>query len=123
MLAEVSNTPWNERHHYLVDLNDQQDSQKAFHVSPFNPLDMQYKWSVMQPSEKLNLTLKCVKDITHLDTGLNLTRVELNSKSVLRVLISIPSMAIKTVVGIYWQAIKLFIKRVPFYAHATQGKK
>ncbi|WP_339772083.1 DUF1365 domain-containing protein [uncultured Paraglaciecola sp.] len=123
MLAEVSNTPWNERHHYLVDLDDQQDSQKAFHVSPFNPLDMQYKWAVMQPSNKLNLTLKCVKEITHLDTGLNLTRIELNSGSVFRVLVSIPSMAIKTVIGIYWQAIKLFLKRVPFYAHATQGKK
>ena len=77
----------------------------------------------MQPSNKLNLTLKCVKEITHLDTGLNLTRIELNSGSVFRVLVSIPSMAIKTVIGIYWQAIKLFLKRVPFYAHATQGKK
>tara|TARA_R110000744_G_scaffold419_9_gene1678 strand:- start:1276 stop:2004 length:729 start_codon:yes stop_codon:yes gene_type:complete len=123
MLAEVSNTPWNERHHYLVDLHDQKNSQKAFHVSPFNPLDMQYQWTVMQPNQKLNLTLKCVKDITHLDTGLNLTRIELNSKSLLRVLVSIPHMAIRTVVGIYWQALKLFIKRVPFYAHATQGKK
>lgn len=123
MLAEVSNTPWNERHHYLVDLHDQKNSQKAFHVSPFNPLDMQYQWTVMQPNQKLNLTLKCVKDITHLDTGLNLTRIELNSKSLFRVLVSIPHMAIRTVVGIYWQALKLFIKRVPFYAHATQGKK
>ncbi|QHJ11148.1 hypothetical protein FX988_01376 [Paraglaciecola mesophila] len=123
MLAEVSNTPWNQRHHYLVDLNNQQDTQKAFHVSPFNPLDMQYQWSVMQPNQKLNLTLKCVKNVTHLDTGLNLNRIELNSKSLTRVLMSIPSMALRTVIGIYWQAIKLFIKRVPFYAHATQGKK
>ena len=84
---------------------------------------MQYQWSVKQPNQKLNLTLKCVKDITHLDTGLNLTRVELNSKSLARVLMSIPSMALRTVIGIYWQAIKLFIKRVPFYGHATQGKK
>ena len=33
MLAEVSNTPWNERHYYLVDLKAIKDTQKAFHVS------------------------------------------------------------------------------------------
>jgi DUF1365 family protein len=37
--------------------------------------------------------------------------------------LSIPSMTVKTVFGIYWQALKLFIKGVPFYSHSAQGKK
>lgn len=122
-LAEVSNTPWQDRHCYLVDLAHQQDSEKKLHVSPFNPMDMQYKWNIAQPSERLTLSLKCVKQITHLDTSLNLKRSQMNSKSVCNVLLKIPSMTVKTIFGIYWQATKLFIKRVPFYAHPTQGKK
>jgi DUF1365 family protein len=123
LLAEVSNTPWNDRHCYLVDLSKQEDCQKAFHVSPFNPMDMQYKWKISQPKQTLKLILACHKEAKHFSASLNLTRVELNSKSLLKVLICIPSMTVKTVFGIYWQALKLFIKGVPFYSHTVQGKK
>ena len=123
VLAEVSNTPWNDRHCYLVDLANQQDCDKIFHVSPFNPMDMQYKWQISQPEKSLHLTLSCHKDVKHFVASLNLSRIELNSKSLFRVLVSIPSMTIKTVFGIYWQALKLFIKGVPFYPHPAQGKK
>ncbi|GAA0857828.1 hypothetical protein GCM10009114_25080 [Aliiglaciecola litoralis] len=122
LLAEVSNTPWNQRHHYLVDLNDQQDCQKAFHVSPFNPMDMQYHWNVRQPGERLALALSCSKGEKHFDARLSLQRKSLNSNSLLRVVMSIPSMTVKTLVGIYWQAFKLFLKGVPVYGH-SQNKK
>jgi len=117
LLAEVSNTPWNQRHHYLVDLNDQKDCDKAFHVSPFNPIDMQYHWNIKQPNQKLALQLSCSKGDKHFVASLKLDKQKLNSASLSRVLISIPSMTIKTVVGIYWQALKLFVKGVPFYGH------
>ncbi len=120
LLAEVSNTPWNERHHYLVDLNNQIDCDKAFHVSPFNPLDMQYHWKIMQPKQQLALALSCSKGEKHFEASLNLTKRELNSKTLSRVLMSIPSMTIKTVVGIYWQALKLFLKGTPFYGHSSE---
>ena len=117
MLAEVSNTPWDERHHYLVDLDVQADDQKVFHVSPFNPMDMTYSWRVTQPGEHLKLQLSCVKNDKHFDAVLNMRKNNLNSTTVRNVVLSIPSMAIKTVTGIYWQALKLFLKRVPFYGH------
>ena len=123
LLAEVSNTPWNGRHCYLVDMAKQEDCQKAFHVSPFNPMDMQYKWKISQPEQSLKLTLACHKEVKHFAASLNLSRVELNSKSLFNVLLSIPSMTLKTIIGIYWQALKLFIKGVPFYTHSVQGKK
>ncbi len=115
MLAEVSNTPWNQRHHYLVDLDKQEDSEKAFHVSPFNPIDMQYKWRIQQPGEHLRLHLSCHKKHKHFEAAINMQKKPLTSASLRSSLISIPSMTIKTVVGIYWQAIKLFFKRVPIY--------
>jgi DUF1365 family protein len=123
LLAEVSNTPWNERHCYLVDLAKQEDCAKVFHVSPFNPMDMQYKWKISQPEQSLKLTLSCHKEVKHFVASLNLSKIELNSKSLFNVLLSIPSMTIKTVFGIYWQALKLFIKGVPFYSNTAQGKK
>jgi len=123
VLAEVSNTPWNERHCYLVDLAKQQDSQKAFHVSPFNPMDMQYKWAISQPEQSLQLTLSCHQETKHFVANINMSRLEMNSKNLFNVLVSIPSMTIKTVFGIYWQALKLFLKGVPVYAHPKQGKK
>jgi DUF1365 family protein len=123
LLAEVSNTPWNDRHCYLVDLAKQEDCDKVFYVSPFNPMDMQYKWKISQPEQSLKLTLSCHKEVKHFVASLNLSRIELNSKSLFHVLLSIPSMTVKTVFGIYWQALKLFIKGVPFYSHSAQGKK
>lgn len=122
VLAEVSNTPWNERHHYLVDLNVQENSEKSFHVSPFNPMNMDYQWKIFQPAEQLALHLSCVKQSKHFDASLHLHRKKLNSRTLLRVLMSIPNMTVKTVWGIYWQALKLFIKGVPVYPHPASKK-
>lgn len=123
LLAEVSNTPWNQRHHYLVDLSEQNSCEKAFHVSPFNPIDMHYQWNIKQPDSRLALTLSCIKKQKHFEASLQLIRQPLNSKHLFRVLLSIPSMTIKTLVGIYWQALKLFIKGVPFYGHPGNKDK
>lgn len=117
MLAEVSNTPWNKRHHYLVDLQNQQDCEKAFFVSPFNPMDMQYKWQVQQPGDTLKLHLSCYKDTKHFEAAIDMQLKPLNSATLRSSLFSIPSMTIKTMFGIYWQAVKLFFKRVPIYTH------
>jgi len=117
MLAEVSNTPWNKRHHYLVDLAKQEDCDKAFHVSPFNPMDMTYQWKIKQPDENLRLHLSCIKQEKHFEAALNMQRQPLTTKTLRGALLSIPSMTVKTVAGIYWQAIKLFFKRVPIYMH------
>jgi hypothetical protein len=117
MLAEVSNTPWNERHYYLVDLDKQSDCDKAFYVSPFNPMDMQYKWQVQQPAENIKLNLSCYKQTKHFEAAINMQKQPLTSATLRKSLLSIPSMTVKTVAGIYWQAIKLFLKRVPIYTH------
>ena len=53
MLAEVRNTPWNERHCYLVDINEPKQTKKQFHVSPFMELDMDYRWQIKPPQDFL----------------------------------------------------------------------
>jgi len=123
MLAEVSNTPWNERHHYLVNLDSQDDTPKAFHVSPFNPMDMTYKWSISQPSSTLSLAMDCVREDKEFSAGINLTRFSLNNANLSAALKRIPSMTIKTVAGIYWHALKLLLKRTPLYTHPEKSQE
>jgi len=123
MLAEVSNTPWNERHHYLVNLDTQDDTPKAFHVSPFNPMDMTYKWSISQPSSRLSLAMDCVRDDKEFSAGVNLTKFTLDNANLSAALKRIPSMTIKTVAGIYWHALKLLIKRTPLYTHPEKSQE
>lgn len=119
LLAEVSNTPWLERHYYLVDLSEQRPTtQKDFHVSPFNPLDMTYSWKLTDPGEKLFIQLAAATDEKDFVAGMKLSRQPLNRQQIHRVLVTSPVMAMKIIGGIYWQALKLFAKRVPFYGHS-----
>lgn len=123
MLAEVSNTPWNERHHYLVDLATQDNTPKAFHVSPFNPLDMVYKWHIQQPADTFSVGLSCYKKNKHFTALMHLKQKPLNSINVRNVIKSIPNMTLRTVIGIYWQAIKLWIKRTPVHSHPINSQE
>lgn len=123
MMAEVTNTPWHEKHCYLVNLDNIHSTRKCFHVSPFNPMQMDYHWQIQAPSQTCNIALSCHRQTKHFTAGLQLFRKELNSKHLRRVLINTPSMSVKTMVGIYWQAFKLFLKGTPIYSHPTKGTK
>lgn len=124
-LAEVSNIPWNERHHYGHYLSGNQlspDNPKAFHVSPFNPLNQHYSWQIKPPAETVSVQIKVDDDRGHIFTAqLDLNRRPLTLKSVRRELLKKPAMTIYMVAAIYWQALKLFIKGVPFVGYKKEA--
>lgn len=123
LLAEVSNTPWNERHYYLLKIEKKMISEKAFHVSPFMEMNMQYNWRIKAPGKQLNLHIENHSKENEqkiFDATLMMRSMELNNRNLRRCFLSIPSMTIKTLAGIYWQALKLFIKGVPYVAHAKK---
>jgi DUF1365 family protein len=123
LIAEVNNTPWNERHSYVLPgagagerLRCEFD--KAFHVSPFNPMGMRYHWNSSHPGHRLGIHLATSTEEGEVfDATLSLTARPWSTGNLNRMLLQYPLMTAKVAAAIYWEALKLFIKRVPFYPH------
>jgi DUF1365 family protein len=123
VVAEITNTPWKERHSYVLNINNcseklQFDIDKEFHVSPFMQMDLQYDWRFTIPSETLNVHMINFDDKEKIfDATLRLNRKEMSSYQCARILILFPLMTVKVIARIYWQALKLFLKKIPIHDH------
>jgi DUF1365 family protein len=123
VVAEVNNTPWNERHSYVLQADPTQpwlrkDFAKEMHVSPFHPMEMMYHWNSNTPGSKLVLHLgNSQSGEAVFDASLALDRRALNPASLRGFLFRYPFMTAKVCLSIYWQALRLWLKGVPFYSH------
>ncbi len=127
IVADVGNTPWGERHPYVLHPGIVEGPRpgahryrfdKVFHVSPFQDMDTRYDWRFTDPGETLTVQMECRRDDTpFFDATLNMERRELTGGEMARALLRYPFMTGTVVAGIYWQAMRLWGKRMPFYAH------
>ncbi|MHA7816522.1 MAG: DUF1365 domain-containing protein [Pseudohaliea sp.] len=127
LVAEVTNTPWNERHSYVLCAEGKErlscDFDKALHVSPFNPMAQRYHWRSNTPGRRLGIHLANSEggDLVF-DATLALTAEPLTARNLNRMLLRYPFMTAKVAAAIYFEALKLFAKRVPFYPHPERSK-
>ncbi|KKO46162.1 hypothetical protein WG68_07370 [Arsukibacterium ikkense] len=127
LLAEVSNTPWNERHYYLQHIDAETafyQHDKAFHVSPFNPMDMQYRWQIAAPAEALFCSITNIKQQQAVFSAwIRLKRFSLSRANRRQILIRRPWQNVQIMWRIYWHAVKLYLKGVPVHQHPKSREK
>jgi DUF1365 family protein len=106
IVAEITNTPWGERHAYVLPASRNQADgahhryhfDKEFHVSPFLDMDYRYDWRFNQPGRSLSAHFENHRNGScHFDATLSLTRREISPSA--------------------WEALRLWWKGVRFYSH------
>lgn len=124
MVLEVTNTPWGERHCYVLQSETPQAGVvryhfgKDFHVSPFLPMDMDYRWSFAPPGERLGAGMQALRAGRRVfDASLVLERQEISAARLAATLLGQPLMTLRVVALIHYQALRLWLKRVPVYTH------
>ncbi|KGI77411.1 chromosome partitioning protein ParA [Oleiagrimonas soli] len=126
VVAEITNTPWKERHAYVLPMEQAHKHARAahwtfpktFHVSPFMAMQRDYAWRFTAPGDDLAVHMDVLDGTRReFDATLVLHRRPLNRRGLTRVLLRYPLMTLKVIVAIHWQALRLFLKRVPVYDH------
>lgn len=126
IVVEINNTPWKEQHCYvLTEAQNEGDCEsrrfrfaKEFHVSPFLGMDHRYEWAFGPPGERLGVSMKnlrageCV-----FDAVLNLSRRQLDGRSLAGLCARFPLATVRVLAAIYWQALRLRLAGAPFHEH------
>jgi DUF1365 family protein len=133
IVAEITNTPWGERHAYVLDRRRCREGErwmrwefdKAFHVSPFLPMELRYDWRFREPGERLDVHMTILRRSGErvFDATLRLRRLALTNESLTRVLARHPLMTLRVVAAIYWQAVRCWWRKVPFHRHPAKRER
>ncbi len=127
IVAEINNTPWNERHVYVLPMteslgNDPEapcfEFDKTFHVSPFMPMSLRYRWQFsFRPGRSVIHMVLLDGDTRHFDATFVAHARPLEKRTMGRLPWRCFAQCLRVVGGIYWHALVLWLKRMPFYSH------
>ncbi|MCH8543540.1 MAG: DUF1365 domain-containing protein [Alcanivorax sp.] len=124
VIAEVSNTPWHQTHWYPLRLVAGREGgftvedDKAFHVSPFMGMDMQYHWFLKMNDASITVRIEnWQQDEKIFTAGLTLTGQPATAKTMGQVIRRFGWQSLRVSAGIYAQAFRLWRKGVPFHGH------
>jgi len=126
VVAEVTNTPWGERHAYVLRRRDEGPAlaasfAKALHVSPFMGMEQRYTMRVAEPGPTLAVHIESHEDGgLAFDATLSLRRRPLTRAGLARVTMRYPAAALRTLALIYAHALALKLKGVPPHPHPLE---
>ncbi len=122
ILYEVSNT-FGERHNYLIPVGGNtvsaisQTANKRFHVSPFLPLNLHYRFRIAPPDRNVSVSVH-----VHDDDGLlvaasfSAVSTVLTDETLFKTLVAYPLLTLKVVAGIHWEALRLWLKGIKVWS-------
>lgn len=149
IVAEITNTPWKERHAYVLSDRGGIDEgvnhhrfrfAKAFHVSPFMPMDLDYDWTFTEPADDLTVHMNLhggsqaelesggarVTNPTGrpkvFDATLVMRRRAITGANLARMLVMFPLMTVQVIAAIHWHAVVLWLKRVGIVPHPKSAE-
>jgi DUF1365 family protein len=145
IVADVENTPWGERHPYVLARGERrgtvlaEDLDKAFHVSPLMGMDQTYSFRASEPGESIAVQIEsrpresaqnrdiggCARTRRSpktFDATLNLRRRELSRGTLNRMLARYPAMSLQVVTKIYAQALRLKLKGARYHPHPEAAR-
>lgn len=120
-VAHVTNTPWKERHAYVLGGPGRHDVDKALHVSPFFGMDQRYRITYDEPGDGLRLSIGVDEDDHRVfDAALRLRRHDIGQRALGRVLWRYPMLTMRVSAGIHTNALRLWRKGADFHAHPSK---
>ena len=120
VIATITNTPWGEQHSYVLKNTGELkwEFDKTFHVSPFMPMDLRYRWRFELVAEQILITMQLMDEgVSRFSAALSLKPCRAGVFTPLRLKLRYPLQNLMTVSRIYWQAAILKLKGAKFYAH------
>lgn len=131
IVAEINNTPWDERFSYVLDCRSQKSNtacefkfDKDFHVSPFMPMDLAYHWRFSFKGDALNIHMNLLRAGEKVfDATMKGEHQPFSAQSMRRLPIDYPLQTIMVGVRIYWNALLLWLKGVQFFSHPDSTLK
>ena len=126
IVAEITNTPWGQRYAYVLGPKQNTgtlthhiyDFDKLFHVSPFHGMQQKYHWEFTFTESDISICMKnienekCIFTATYAASFKTATRKSINA-----LFYKFPAASLRAITLIYLNALKLRIKKIPFYEH------
>ena len=130
VLAEVNSTFGESRNYWLSGDNQLPSTNsrhhrcaKSMHVSPFMPMELDYDFILTPPAENLVAHMNTLDGGTiNFDATLTLNREPWSAQALRRNLLRHPWMTAKVIFAIHWQALRLYLRKVPVFTHPSRRK-
>lgn len=125
VVAEITNTPWGERHAYVLAAQDgtvDASFPKTFHVSPFMPMDQLYRWRISPIADGVTIEMSNIERGEAVFVAkLAMARVAMTRTQLVKAALAVPFIGIQVVLHIYWQALCLALKGTACFAHPKRA--